>query len=149
MKTNVLTIILMAFFIYSCENNEDEPGAKPTINFTELGYKDSKTATIGEDFHMEAYIEAENKIDKFEVELHPEGEHMKSYPLHVSMEEWEFDSVYTGFSGLRNTEFHEHIEIPESAEPGDYHFHFAVIDQEGFETVYEAEVELLSPGGSK
>ena len=57
--------------------------------------------------------------------------------------EWEFDSVYIEFSGLRNTEFHKHIEVPIDAETGDYHFHFSVTDMEGSQTVFEDEVEIL------
>ena len=139
MKTKVFFTIALAIMISSCEQKE-EPGPKPTIDFHELGYENSKTATIGDELHMDAEIVAENNIDKIEIELHHEGEHLKSMVINLSRdEEWEFDSVYTKFAGLKNMEFHEHIEIPENAEPGDYHFHFAVTDQEGYQTVYEDE----------
>ena len=149
MRTKAFSIIILAILISSCEKSE-EPGPKPEIDFHELGYENSKTATIGDELHMDVEIVAENKIDRIEIEIHPEGEHQKSMTILLSgTEEWEFDSIYTKFAGLRNTEFHEHVEIPENAEPGQYHFHFAVTDQEGYQTVYEDELEFLSPGGSK
>lgn len=111
------------------------------IDFHEIGMENSKTVAAGEEFHMDADVEADNKIDKIEVELHPEGDHMKKGTL----DEWEIDTVYTGFSGLRNTNFHEHIDVPLTAEPGTYHFYFKVTDMEGYQTVYEDDVEVLAP----
>lgn len=140
---NIRTIIsaLLVIMTVSC----DKTGAKPEIGFHELGYENSKTAEAGDELHMDAEVVAENKIDRIEVILHPEGEHKKATNILLSNEEWEFDSVYTEFSGLKNTEFHKHIEIPIGAETGHYHFHFSVTDMEGYQTVFEDEVEILAP----
>ena len=141
MKNRIFLMLLLAVFVVSC----NQTGAAPEIDFHELGFNNSKTAEAGDELHMDAEIVAENKIDRVEVELHPEGEHMKSVSFSISSEEFEFDSVYTEFSGLLNAEFHKHIEIPAEAELGDYHFHFAVIDMEGYQTVFEDEVEIVAP----
>ena len=150
MRTTVILLIILAIIGVSCENND--PGeSKPVIDFHELGLDNSKTATAGDELHLDAEILAENKIERIEIEIHPEGdEHKKGFPASAGVLEWEFDSIYTeGFSGLKNAEFHKHIDVPEYAEPGHYHFHFAVIDMEGYQTVHEDEVEIQAPGSPK
>lgn len=127
--------------IYSCE--KDVP--KPVINLTELGYENSKTVYAGSDLHIEAEIVAEGKIDKVTIEIHPEGEHAKGTSATLREGIWEVDTTYTKFSGLKNTTFHEHIDIPVCAEPGHYHFHFTVTDMEGNQTTVEEELEIQQP----
>ncbi len=136
------TMVLAALVILaSCGKTEE-----PEIGSFELGYDNLKIAYVGADLHMEAEIVAEGTIDVIRVEIHPEGDHDKKGVRSVLHEgEWEVDTTYTKFSGLKNTTFHEHIEIPMDAEPGDYHFHFEVTDMEGYQTVYEKELELKIP----
>jgi hypothetical protein len=135
------TIIVAGLILHSC-NKENDP-AKPVINLLELGEGDSHgndhTAKVGGELHIEADITAEGTIDKVNVLIHPEGDHEK---LGIS-EEWELDTTYTKFSGLKNTLFHEHVEIDSTAEPGDYHFDLIVTDQEGFQTSVEAELKIV------
>ena len=123
---------------YSCE--KDVP--KPVITILELGEGDSHgndhTAIIGGELHIEAEIIAEGKIDKVNIRLHPEGDHHGK----GSTNEWEIDTTYIKFSGLKNTLFHEHLEISLAAEPGDYHFDFVVTDMEGNQSNAEADVMI-------
>lgn len=125
----------------SCDKDDDF--AKPEILSIEYGSShdesDDHSAYQGGDMHIEAEIEAEAKIDYIKVELHPEGE-----DGHDHDDEWEFEETYTdGFSGLKNTTFHKHIEIDEHVEPGEYHFHFIVVDMEGNQATYEGDVVIL------
>jgi hypothetical protein len=146
MRTNMLFAVVIAILVASCEKN----GSKPEINFQELGMDNSKTALIGGELHVEAEILAENKIDQIEIGLHPEdNSQQKSIATYRVEDGWEFDTVYSKFSGLRNTHVHEHIEIPASAEPGHYHFHFSVTDMEGYRAEYTDELELLVSEGQK
>jgi hypothetical protein len=134
------TMVLAALVIMvSCDKSE-----KPEIGSFELGYENSKIAYVGADLHMDAEVVAEGTIDRIHIVIHPEGEHARKGVRSVLDEgEWEVDTTYTKFSGLKNTTFHEHIEIAVDAEPGDYHFHFEVTDMEGYQTVYEEEFQLL------
>ena len=144
-------VILFAFVlgfasVFTSCDDDDDTIAKPEITILELGEGDShgdeRTATIGGELHMEIEVVAEGKIDKIQVRLHPEGEHHKS-AKEGEHEEWEIDTTYTKFSGLKNTTFHEHLEIDLDAEPGDYHFDFIVTDMEGNQTDAEAEIEII------
>ena len=142
MKTRVfLTAIAISTVILftSCENEAE----MPVITILELGDGDSHgndhTATIGSDIHIEAEIVAQGKIDKVQVRIHPEGEH----GAEVAHEEWEIDTTYTKFYGLKNTIFHEHLDIAPEAEPGDYHFDFIVTDMEGNQSSAEADLLLV------
>ncbi len=140
-----LLVAASLFFLISCEKSDDP--ARPEILNFELGMEKSKTAVAGDELHMDAEVEAEGTIDRIEVEIHPEGEHdhMKGITSTEDEGEWEFDTVYTEFSGLKSTEFHEHIEVPADAEAGMYHFHFSVTDMEGYQATYEDEFEVLAP----
>ena len=142
MKTKVLItafILVVGLVFTSCE---DDP-APPVITILELGDGDTHgndhTATVGGELHMEVEVVAEGKIDKINVRLHPEGEHHDE----GEHDEWELDVTYTNFSGLKNTLFHEHVEIDGTAEPGEYHFDFVVTDMEGNQSSAEADVQII------
>jgi hypothetical protein len=139
-KSSVLLAILFSFaaIISGCKK---EP-AKPEIRNFELGYDNNKIAYIGNELHINADIVADGKIDRIIIEIHPEGHGDKSSGELKHDDKWEVEIVFTKFSGLKNTDFHEHIDVPETAEPGEYHIHFKVIDMEGNSTSIEDEFEL-------
>lgn len=146
MKTKkiITTILLVAgIFSFNACNKDDEP-AKPQITLTELGYDNSGIGYLGSDLHIEADIVAEAKIDRVTVEIHTESGHEGKAAANALFE-WEVDTVYTEFYGLKNTEFHKHLEIPAEADTGHYHFHFIVTDLEGQQTTVEEELEIRLP----
>ncbi len=134
-------LIFSAIIVFVACEDDDNDGIEITI--LELGEGDTHgndhTATVGGEVHIEAEIVAGLKIDKVQVIIHPEGDHHKSSE-HV---EWELDTTYTKFSGLRNTTFHEHVEIADWAEPGEYHFDFIVTDMEGNQSSAESDLEIV------
>ena len=137
---------LLNILFVSCK---DEAQA-PVISNFEVGYDDSKTAVIGEDLHLDADIVAEAKISKILLTIQPEGEAehapaQKATSLLTTAIEWEVDTVYTTkFEGLKNSTFHEHIEIPVTAAAGGYHLHFTVVDMDGNAKELESELTLVS-----
>jgi hypothetical protein len=144
MKTTIKTMAVIfaatsMVFFNSCK--KEETPAKPVINILELGEGDGHgndhTAVIGGDLHIEAEIVAEGTIHTVQMEIHPEGNAT-----------WEFEITYTEFSGLKNATLHKHIDIPLTAEPGDYHFHLIVTDMNGNQTRAESEIQLQAPADS-
>ena len=122
---------LVALFI-SCNKT-----SAPSVTFTEIGHENSKVAMRGDDMHLEADIVAEGLIKSIPVELH------KGY--------FEIEKEYTSgkYIGVKNTEFHEHIDIPSDAPLGEYHLHFTVTDNNGQQTMAEAHVEIIEYDPSK
>ncbi len=142
----LMAIMLITGIFYTSCQKEETP--KPEIISFELGHENSKKAYIGSSLHIDAEILAPGKIDRIKVEIHFEGAHdEKSAFAGTDEEGWEFDSVYTEFSGLKNTVFHKDIPIPEFAEEGDYHFHFSATDMEGNQTYIDEELEILHGEG--
>jgi hypothetical protein len=140
---------VLAILVTSCE--KDEVSA-PVISDIELGASNSHTGYIGGDLHIEANILAEGKIANIRVLIHVEGEEEKSASIIAHTEEWEFDSTYTAsYANVKNTTFHEHIDIPGNAVAGAYHFHLYVTDLEGNQTLVEEELAIAAPvaDGSK
>ncbi len=142
-----LAFIALALIIFSsCEDV-----ASPVISDVEVGLQNSKVAYIGGDLHLEANIVAEGKISKIQVTIHPadEAEHigaMKAKSALAHESEWEVDTTYTKFSGLKNTSFHEHIDVPINAPAEGYHLHIIVVDMEGNTTEFEEEdLTIMAP----
>lgn len=149
MKRNHLiwiAIVLISLFLSSCDKDETIP--VPEITLTELGYDNSQIAYAGSDLHIEAEVLAMGRISTITVQIHPEGEDEKSAENILHDDEWEVDTTYTEFSGLKNTTFHKHIEVPAGAEATTYHFHFIVTDEEGQQSSVEEELEIQYPSDS-
>jgi hypothetical protein len=128
-QINLIFLTLIVVLAFSC--NKDEDIAKPTITLEEVGYNNTGVAYQGNDLHIEAELEAEGVIQHLEVELHPEF-----------TGNWEFDSVFTEFAGLKNSTFHKHVEIPVIADTGMYHLHITITDQEGQQSSAETDVHI-------
>lgn len=127
-----LALTLFSGLLFSsCDDDPDELIAKPSISDLEVGLENSLVGYIGGDLHIEAEIVAEGIIDKITVEIHQEE---------GSSEEIEMS--YDEFAGLKNTTFHEHVDIPADTEEGDYHFHLTVTDKVGNQTTVEVEIRL-------
>ncbi len=144
MNTRLILFVIAltaGLFFTSCK--KDDETKKPEITIHELGEGDSHgndhTAIIGGELHMDIDIIAEGKINIVQVRIHPEGEHHKT---NVN-QEWELDTTYTKYAGLKNTTFHEHAKIDSLAEAGEYHFDFIVTDMEGNQSSVEAELQII------
>ncbi len=130
-KLVALALVGFTFFsLASCNKDDDTIIEKPTIGGLEVGHDNNRTAYPGSDVHVEATILAPGTIANIKLEIHPE-----------SGEGWEFEQVFTeGYEGLKNANFHEHIDIPEGAAEGEYHLHLVVTDKAG--NIVEAESHL-------
>jgi len=146
MKLSIKLMALIAIipaFLISCDKNEN-----PEITIHELGYENTKTVIAGSDLHIDAEIMAPQKISSIQLIIHSEEEHAANIPMKVKSTnqeatEWEVDSIYTkGYAGVKNAEFHEHLDVPLTAESGHYHVHIKVTDMEGNQTVKEDEIEV-------
>jgi hypothetical protein len=130
-KIKFLTLIAAIITLsISCKKNNVE---SPVITDFELGIDNSNQGYVGTGTHVEAQVEAEGRIEKIEIHIHPED---------APGSTWEEEIEYTDAQGLRNTTFHEHFDIPADAAEGTYHFHFEVYDQEGNVSEIERDLEV-------
>ena len=145
MKKNIFMSLMMAlitmvtFSFTSCGNDDDDVlPAKPSITLTEVGHDNGKHAYPGHDLHLEADMLAEGLIKRIDIEIHQEGD--GSFKIAKSYTEGKY-------IGVRNVEFHEHIDIPANAPLGKYHMHFVVTDQLGQQTKAESQLEVIEDDG--
>lgn len=144
MKNIKFMSLLMAFlcastmFLTSCGDDDDDLPAKPSITLTEVGHDNAKHCHPGHDLHLEADVVAEGLIQRIDVDIHEENG--GSFKIEKSYT----DGKYIG---IRNTEFHEHIDIPAEAPLGEYHLHFTVTDKNGQQTTVESELNIVEDDG--
>ena len=132
------TIFTLCFTACSKDDDEAMP-AKPILTLTEIGHENSKVGHPGRDFHLEGTILAEGLTKAIYVEIHQENG--GSFKI-------EKDFTQGKYIGVRNADFHEHIDIPETAPLGEYHLHFTVVDQKGQQTTVESDVNLTEDDGT-
>ena len=125
------TAVVLAFVSVSCK--KDAPVARPQVTLTEVGHENSFEAMRGDDLHLEADILSEGRISRIDVEIHQEDGN------------YEIVKTYTEgkYIGVKNVDFHEHIDIPADAPLGGYHLHFTVSDREGNTTLAEAHLQVI------
>lgn len=137
MKKNIRMCLMMALVsvmalsFNSC-NKEEQTVSKPKITLTEVGHDNSKHAHPGHDLHLEAEIVAEGVIKSINVEIHQED---GSFEIEKSYVEGKY-------IGVKNVEFHEHIDIPANAPLGEYHLHLTVTDNEGQQSMAETYIDI-------
>ncbi|WP_196887029.1 DUF4625 domain-containing protein [Aureivirga sp. CE67] len=153
-KLTYITAIVFTLFSFVSCSDDDDATAAARIEITDLelgsghhdheedghdheeeGHEHEEAAEIepGGDLHIAAQVYASEKVATITVELHSENGGS-----------WELEQVFTGkYLNAINTEFHEHILIPEDAVPGDYHFHLEVKDLAGNTEEVDAELKIV------
>lgn len=141
MKTNIMKsnfkflviVIFLGFYLHSCSSDDDiESYEAPVISDMEVGTGNSHIGYVGSNLHVEAEVVAEGIISTIDVEIHMEDE----------SNGWVYEYTYDEFSGLLNTTFHKHIDIPDGITTGEYHFHFTITDMQGNQTTVEEDIEI-------
>ncbi len=125
--------LLVAASFSACKKDNDVAEIEaPTITGLEIGPNNNKTAHPGGDLHMEAALFAAANMESVTLEINPK-----------SGTGWKLNTVYTeGFAGLKNAEFHKHVDVPADAALGSYDLKLKVKDQNGKETTVTATLEL-------
>lgn len=145
MKKNIINVALMLLsfatllsFTACHDEDEAEKAKAPVIQLTEVGHDNEKHAHPGDDLHLEGDIIAEGLIKSILVEIHQED---GDYEM-----EFKYDDAkqYSKYIGIRNCEFHEHIDIPEDAPLGEYHLHVIVTDQQGQTGSAKSELTMVA-----
>ncbi|WP_224995288.1 DUF4625 domain-containing protein [Cesiribacter sp. SM1] len=132
-KLYTYALLFSVLFVACSEDDDPVTPAAPTLADIEIGSDNNKTGYAGGDIHLDVAITAPGTIASVQVEIHPE-----------SASGWEFDSVYTeGFAGLRNADFHKHIDIAAEAALGHYHLHMVVTDKNGKTAEFEEDIEIV------
>lgn len=130
---SMLALLLAGTLFAACNDDDDVTPASPTISGVEIGSGNNKQAQAGGDFHIEAQIVAPGDIERVHLEIHPEG-----------ADGWKLDTVFTeGLAGLKNAEFHKHIDVPAGAAVGPHHLHLTVTDKNGNTAEIESELEVM------
>ncbi|PVX51781.1 uncharacterized protein DUF4625 [Balneicella halophila] len=144
----LFVFLALSLAITSCDDDDDD-NRNPEITNLELGSghdgdsRNNATAYPGRDIHVAADVFAKNKIEKVVITIHEE-EHHHAGTKAEGTEEWETTVEYKDYEGQLNAKFHKHIDIPKNAEPGDYHFHFKVVDKQGLTTEVNRELKVLA-----
>lgn len=142
MKKQILKSLLLTLSLvilgYSCTDDDEEKDNRPVISLTEVGHNNSLQAKQGGELHLEVDIKAENLIKRIDVEIHQEED---------SEEEIEKSYTEGKYIGVKNTLFHEHIDIPEHIPLGEYHLHFSVTDMKGYTTAKEVHIHVIENDG--
>lgn len=128
-----LNIALVLFFlsIAACKKDEDVI-PQPSITDFEIGYENSKVVTRGSDLHLEAEILAPGTIANIKIEIRTS-----------TTSGWTYDQTFTeGYEGTKNSEFHEHIDVPASAGLGNYQIRIIVTDKNGRSSTAESQLTI-------
>lgn len=142
MKKSILfaaTLLLSVFtaMLSSCSNDDDKPTvAKPVATLAEVGEENSKEATAGKDLHLEGELTAEGLIARIDVSVKS-----KADGTTVLAKSWT-DGKYIG---VRNTVFHEHVDVPAATPAGDYTLTLTVTDKVGQQTVFTSDLKIVVP----
>ena len=133
-KAILLTFTMSATcWLTACSSDDDDKTPAPSVKLTEVGHDNSLAAHPGHELHVEASIVAEGTIKQINVII-----------AHTKSDFTVAQAFATGkYIGVKNTDFHEHIDIPASAPLGDYRFRFAVTDQLGQQTIAERPLTLV------
>ncbi len=137
----ISSIWIVAFFGLFQSCTKDPTPELPRITNIEIGTLNNKKGIKGRDFHFNADVHADGKIDYIEVKILQKTEA-------TSAKAWNLTIRWDQYKGLKNTNVHEHFLIPSDATEGNYDFVFSVRDQKGAQEVKEDfTIISVQPGG--
>ena len=119
MKTLNIFIAILGLSIISCEKTEPDT-TKPVIT---LESPTSEEVHIGDTLHLHALFSDDVALGSFQIEIHEGGEHSHGR----SEFDWDTTGTLSGTAGM----VHTNIDIPETAEAGEYHLIINCTDSAG------------------
>jgi hypothetical protein len=139
MKTFVIwVIIFIPSILLSCKDDNVD-NTKPTINL--IKPDQNQIFNIGDEICLEAELSDDIALKSYKVDIHnnfDHHEHNKQSNAFNYNNNWDI-------SGNKNTSIHQHIDIPEDATPGNYHFMIYCTDMSGNETHVARDIEIVNP----
>lgn len=121
----------------SCDNDDETAAtAKPVVELAEVGEENSKTAVAGKDLHLEGELQAEGLIGRIDLTIATADG--KTTILAQSWAEGKY-------IGVRNTTFHEHVDIPADTPAEEYKLTFMVTDKAGQTGVFTSGLKIEVP----
>lgn len=131
LAVSVLLCIFNLTFV-SCDNDDDQQTfAKPVASLAEVGEENCKEAVAGKDLHLEGDLTAEGLIARIDITIATADG--KTTIVKQSYAEGKY-------IGVKNTIFHEHLDIPENAVAGAYKVIFVVTDKLGQSTTFTSDL---------
>lgn len=134
-----LVLLCMFNIIFASCDNENDPQpmvSKPVATLAEVGEENCKEAVAGKDLHLEGDLVAEGLIARIDVTIaSADG---KTTVLKQSYTSGKYINV-------KNTTFHEHLDIPSNTAAGDYQLTFVVTDKLGQSTTFTSALKITSP----
>ena len=126
---------IFSLVLSSCDSNDDpQPSvAKPVAALAEVGEENSKEATAGKDLHLEGDLEAEGLIARIDVTI------ATADGKTTIVQQSYTDGKYIG---VRNTTFHEHLDIPANAAAGAYKVTLVVTDKLGQSSTFTSDLTV-------
>lgn len=126
--------LLAATCLFSCKKEEAPVAESPAITIKEVGTNNSKVAYTGNDLHLDAEVIAPSKIASIKLQI----------MLAETTYGWDFVKTYkTPYAGLKNADFHEHIDVPENAKAGTYTLLIIVTDESGEKTQSKVDFQVI------
>ena len=134
----LLIALLSTFLISSCEDVTEPILPAPTIENVEIGSGNNHIGVIGRDFHLNADIVAGHKIDLVTVKIEQiAGESYTS--------DWGFELIWEQYKGAKNTNVHQHFNIPQDAVEGKYEIVIIITDENGTTLQEKTEIKIVDP----
>lgn len=126
---------VFSLVLSSCSDDDDakQSVAKPVVALAEIGKENSKEAIAGKDLHLEGNLVADGLIARIDVTIAAKDGNKTIVK----------QSYTEGkYIGVRNTTFHEHLDIPADAAPGAYTVTFVVTDRLGQSTTFTSDLTV-------
>ena len=126
---------VFSLVLSSCSDDDDakQSVAKPVVALAEVGKENSKEAIAGKDLHLEGDLVADGLIARIDVTIATKDGNKTIVK----------QSYTEGkYIGVRNTTFHEHLDIPTDAAPGAYTVTFVVTDKLGQSTTFTSDLTV-------
>ena len=126
---------VFSLVLSSCSDDDDakQSVAKPVVALAEVGKENSKEAIAGKDLHLEGDLVADGLIARIDVTI--AAKNGNKTIVKQSYTEGKY-------IGVRNTTFHEHLDIPADAAPGAYTVTFVVTDKLGQSTTFTSDLTV-------
>lgn len=126
--------LLAATCLFSCKKEDAPVLEKPVVTINEVGSNNSRIAYTGNNLHLDAEVKAPGKVASIKLQI----------TLADSNYGWDVVKTYTTpYAGVKNADFHEHIDVPENARPGMYTLLIVVTDEAGEKAQAKVDFEVI------
>jgi len=151
-KSSIFIFAIFMISFQACETDKDDQSPSISLSLSDAFPENCDTIYMGEAFTFKAEFNDNVELGSYSLDIHNNFDHhthstepseCELDPVKIPQSPWVFIQQYNIPEGSSTFLANNRIDVPDSIDPGDYHFYIRLTDKSGWQTIKGISIKIL------